>query len=48
MWITLEGGRTAVGVSMNPEAPAASVEAGEPREPLADEVPPEESPEGML
>ena len=38
----------AEGGSMNPEAPAANVEAGDPREPLADDdEPAEESPEGM-
>ena len=43
--MTLEGARMAEGGSMNPEAPAASVEAGEPLEPLPDEE--AESPEGI-
>ena len=46
--MTLEGGNTALGASMKPEAPAARVEAGDPRDPEL--LPPEEpeSPEGML
>ena len=44
--MTLDGARIADGGSMNPEAPAAKVEAGEPRDPLPDE-PEAESPEGI-
>ncbi len=48
--MTLEGDKTAekLGVASveKPEAPAARVEAGLPRDPLAEEAP--ESPEGML
>ena len=51
MWVTLEGARMAEGGSTKPElaaAPAAKVEAGEPREPLAElEEPADESHEGM-
>ena len=42
--MTLEGGSTALGASMKPDAPAAKVEAGEPRDPEADEA----DEEGML
>ena len=48
LWITLEGGRTALGASMKPDAPAARVEAGEPLLPPAEDEPAEESPEGTL
>ena len=45
LWVTLDGAKMADGGSMNPVAPAAKVEAGEPLDPVPDED--AESPEGI-
>lgn len=45
LWVTLDGAKMADGGSMNPVAPEAKVEAGEPLDPVPDED--AESPEGI-